>query len=73
MTSMSFGHLEWVLFGWVLANQGGVPLPVVPVLLAAGALAATGRVSIVETVAVAVGASLCADLGWYGVGRWRGA
>jgi membrane protein DedA with SNARE-associated domain/rhodanese-related sulfurtransferase len=73
MTSMSLGHVEWVLFGWVLANQGGVPLPVVPVLLAAGALAATGRVSIVEIVAVAVGASLCADLGWYGVGRWRGA
>ena len=73
MTSMSVGHVEWVLFGWVLANQGGVPLPVVPVLLGAGALAATGRLRIVEIVAIAVGATLCADLGWYGVGRWRGA
>jgi membrane protein DedA with SNARE-associated domain/rhodanese-related sulfurtransferase len=70
---MVLEHAQWVLFGWVLANQGGVPLPVVPALLAAGALAATGRLGIVEIVAVAVGATLCADLGWYGVGRWRGA
>ncbi|HKC10328.1 MAG TPA: rhodanese-like domain-containing protein [Methylomirabilota bacterium] len=70
---MSLGHVEWVLFGWVLANQGGVPLPVVPILLAAGALAATGRLNIVEIGTVAMGATLCADLGWYAMGRWRGA
>jgi membrane protein DedA with SNARE-associated domain len=70
---MILDHVEWVLFGWVLANQGGVPVPVVPVLFAAGTLAASGRLSIVEIFAVAVGATLCADLGWYGVGRWRGA
>jgi membrane protein DedA with SNARE-associated domain/rhodanese-related sulfurtransferase len=66
-------HVEWVLFGWVLANQSGVPVPVVPGLLAAGALAASGQVSIVEIFTVAVVATLCADLGWYGLGRWRGA
>jgi membrane protein DedA with SNARE-associated domain/rhodanese-related sulfurtransferase len=66
-------HAEWVLFGWVLANQGGVPLPAVPVLLAAGALGARGRMSLVEVVALTVVASLCADVGWYGLGRWRGA
>ncbi|HKA62496.1 MAG TPA: rhodanese-like domain-containing protein [Methylomirabilota bacterium] len=66
-------HAEWVLFGWVLANQGGVPLPAVPVLLAAGALGARGRMSVVEVVALTVVASLCADVGWYGLGRWRGA
>lgn len=70
---MSLGHLEWMLFGWVLANQGGVPLPVVPILLAAGALAASGRAGIWEVGAIAVGATLCADLGWYAMGRWRGA
>ena len=70
---MILDHVEWVLFGWVLANQGGVPMPVVPGLLAAGALAASGRLSLVEIFAVAVGATLCADLGWYSVGRWRGA
>jgi len=71
--AVSLGHVEWVLFGWVLANQGGVPLPVVPILLAAGALAATGRLNIVEIGTVAMGATLCADLGWYAMGRWRGA
>jgi membrane protein DedA with SNARE-associated domain len=66
-------HVEWVLFGWVLVNQSGVPVPVVPGLLAAGALAASGRLSIVEIFTVAVVATLCADLAWYGLGRWRGA
>jgi membrane protein DedA with SNARE-associated domain/rhodanese-related sulfurtransferase len=70
---MILSHVEWALFGWVLANQGGVPVPAGPILLAAGALAASGRVGIVEVFAVAVGATLCADLGWYSVGRWRGA
>ena len=64
---MILDHVEWVRFGWVLANQGGVPVPVIPVLFAAGTLAASGRVSIVEIVAVALGATLCADLGWYSV------
>ena len=41
--------------------------------MAAGALAASGRTSIVEIFTVAVVATLCADLGWYGLGRWRGA
>lgn len=66
-------HAEWVLFGWVLATQGGVPLPAVPVLLAAGTMGASGRMSLVEIVALTIVASLCADLGWYGLGRWRGA
>lgn len=70
---MILEHAGWVVFGWVLANQGGVPMPVVPVLLAAGGLAATGRISIGHVFAVAVGATLCADLAWYGLGRWRGA
>jgi len=32
-------HAEWLLFAWVLGNQGGLPVPVVPALLGAGALA----------------------------------
>jgi len=51
----------WLLFAWVAANQGGVPIPVVPPLIGAGA------------VVVAVSASLTADLAWYGIRRWRGA
>src|SRR6266850_5794308 len=66
-------YAGWILFAWILANQGGVPVPVVPVLLGAGALAGSGRLSIAVILAVAVGATLCADLGWYSLGRWRGA
>ena len=65
---------EWALFVWVLANQGGVPIPVVPALLGAGALAGSGgSLSVVVTLAVSIAAALCADLTWYLLGRWRGS
>jgi len=65
-------NAQWVLFAWIMANQGGVPVPVVPALFAVGALIASGRLGIVTTMAVAVGATLCADLVWYSLARWRG-
>jgi membrane protein DedA with SNARE-associated domain len=34
-----------LLFVWVLAEQLGLPLPSIPVLVAAGALSAEGRMS----------------------------
>src|ERR1700741_3698701 len=67
-------HLPgWVLFFWVFANQGGVPIPVVPSLVAAGALASTGGPSLAPTLAAAVVAAVCADMVGYGLGRWPGA
>jgi membrane protein DedA with SNARE-associated domain len=66
-------HAEWLLFAWVLGNQGGLPVPVVPALLGAGALAGNGHLSLGVIIVLAVGASLGADLTWYGLGRWRGA
>jgi membrane protein DedA with SNARE-associated domain len=66
-------HAEWILFAWVFGNQAGVPLPVAPALLGAGALAANGHLSTAMIIAVAVAASLTADLTWYGLGRWHGA
>jgi len=66
-------HLEWLLFAWVLGNQAGLPVPVVPALLGAGAVAASARLSLSRIIVIAVGASLSADLTWYGLGRWRGA
>ena len=45
----------------------------VPALLGAGALAGSGDLSMAVIIAVAIGASLGADLTWYGLGRWRGA
>ena len=63
---------EVALFVWVLANQGGVPVPAGPALLGAGALAGSGDLSVVVILAVSVAAALCADLTWYLLGRWRG-
>jgi membrane protein DedA with SNARE-associated domain len=65
-------HAQWVVFALILANQAGVPVFAAPALLGVGALAWTGDVNVGIAVTGAVAASLCADLGWYSVGRWRG-
>ena len=62
-----------VLFGWVLLDQAGVPLPAVPLLLVVGALAGAGRLSLWLAMGAAVAGCLVADLLWYIFGRRRGA
>jgi membrane protein DedA with SNARE-associated domain/rhodanese-related sulfurtransferase len=57
---------------WVLAEQLGLPIPAAPILLAAGAVAATGSLSLILLIALATGAALTADLFWYHVGRSHG-
>jgi len=61
-----------LLFAGVLANQAGVPLPMVPALIAAGTLSAHAGSGMASSILVAVVAALAADIIWYGVGRWRG-
>jgi len=61
-----------LIFGFVLLEQLGAPIPALPVLIVAGALAANGDLSAVQVLAVAVVASLLADSVWYGLGRFRG-
>lgn len=65
-----YGQL--VLFAAVFVQQIGVPIPAIPVLLGAGALAGTGRMSAPLAVALAVAASLPGDLLWYYLGLRRG-
>ncbi len=65
-------HGYALLFAWVLAEQMGLPIPSLPILLAAGALAGAGRLSLGWSIILAVGASLIADLLWYEIGRHRG-
>jgi membrane protein DedA with SNARE-associated domain len=62
-----------VVFGWVFAEQIGLPLPAVPILLAAGALAGTGHLSLVLVLVMAAVASLVSDVIWYWIGRTGGA
>jgi membrane protein DedA with SNARE-associated domain len=65
-------HGYTVVFGWVLAEQIGLPLPAVPFLLAAGALAGTGRLSVGMALLAAGVASLIGDMVWYWIGRAGG-
>jgi membrane protein DedA with SNARE-associated domain/rhodanese-related sulfurtransferase len=60
------------VFLYVLASQLGIPVPSAPLLLAVGALAATGRVGLAPAGAAVVLACLSADSIWYKVGRTRG-
>src|SRR5499426_4820477 len=65
-------HAEWIVFALILANQAGIPVFAAPALLAVGAPVWTGDMNVGVALAGAMGASVCADLGWYTVGRCRG-
>jgi len=65
-------HGYLVLFVWVLAEQVGVPIPAVPVLLGAGALAGMGEMDLAVAIGVATAASLLSDGLWFQLGRARG-
>jgi membrane protein DedA with SNARE-associated domain len=65
-------HGYVVLLVWVFAEQVGLPIPSMPLLLAAGALAGTGRMSFFASLFYAVLAALAADTLWYQLGRRRG-
>lgn len=65
-------HGAMVLFAVVFIEQIGLPLPALPVLIAAGVLAGTGYMSLWTTLGVTVAAALLADWIWYELGRRRG-
>jgi membrane protein DedA with SNARE-associated domain len=69
---MMLEHAPWFLSAWVFCNQAGVPVPIIPALIGAGALAGNGHLSMALIVGSAIGASLAADVLWYGLGWWRG-
>jgi len=58
-----------LLFAWVLIEQLGVPLPAVPVLLAAGALSAQHEFNFSFALLAGLVASLIADSTWFFIGR----
>ena len=66
------GHAEAVLFVAVFAEQIGLPLPAIPILLATGALIADGTLNPLAAVGITVVASVLADLIWYYLGRYGG-
>ena len=56
----------------VLLQQLGLPIPAVPTMMVAGALAAAERINGIATFLLSVGASLVADLVWFWAGRRYG-
>jgi membrane protein DedA with SNARE-associated domain/rhodanese-related sulfurtransferase len=56
----------------VLLNQIGLPVPVLPTLVLAGALGANGQLPLAAMFLAAVGACLLADCGWYWIGQKYG-
>jgi membrane protein DedA with SNARE-associated domain len=65
-------HGVALVFVFVLLEQGGLPIPAVPALLVAGALAGSGAFTTAEVLAAAVAASLIADLAWLYAGSRLG-
>jgi len=61
-----------IVFGNVFAEQIGVPVPAIPTLMVAGALAAGGKLSMPAVFAVALVACVIADVAWYAAGRHYG-
>ena len=56
----------------VLLQQLGLPIPAVPTMMLAGALAIAGRIDFAAAFAISVAASLFADLLWFWAGRRYG-
>jgi membrane protein DedA with SNARE-associated domain len=65
-------HGYAVLFVWVFFEQLGLPIPSIPLLLAAGALAGTGKLSLTLVILLPLAAALSSDVLWFEVGRRRG-
>jgi membrane protein DedA with SNARE-associated domain len=62
-----------LLFVWVLFEQGGLPIPATPLILAAGALAGQHKMSLPLVVLTGTAACMGADIFWYHFGQRRGA
>jgi membrane protein DedA with SNARE-associated domain len=65
-------HGYVLLLGWVFAEQVGLPVPSMPLLLAAGALAGAGRLNFFASLFYVMLAAMTADSIWYQLGRRKG-
>jgi membrane protein DedA with SNARE-associated domain len=62
----------WLVFGMVLAENLGVPLPSFPVLLMAATMVRSTHFSLAGLLLVSTLGALTADITWYILGRVRG-
>jgi membrane protein DedA with SNARE-associated domain/rhodanese-related sulfurtransferase len=66
-------HAYSVMFGWVLIEQAGVPVPSVPIMLAAGTMSAAHKVHIALLLPLVLLACIVSDSAWYWMGRRYGS
>ena len=72
LTKFLIHHGYSVIFFWVLAEQAGMPLPSVPLLLTAGALSAEGKISFNLLILLTFCGAFLSDLMWFQLGRTQG-
>jgi membrane protein DedA with SNARE-associated domain/rhodanese-related sulfurtransferase len=65
-------HDKLALFSAVLLESLGVPLPAAPFILAAGALAGSGKLNPAMLLGAGVAAAMLGDFLWYRLGRREG-
>jgi membrane protein DedA with SNARE-associated domain/rhodanese-related sulfurtransferase len=65
-------HAYTILFGWVLIEQAGVPIPSVPVMLAAGTMSSAHRLHVAYVLPVILLACAISDSMWYLLGKRYG-
>lgn len=65
-------HGVWLVFVNVFVEQLGIPVPALPTLIVAGALAARGDLSAPQVLLAALLAAMIADAIWYALGRRHG-
>jgi membrane protein DedA with SNARE-associated domain len=70
--SLFASHAYIVVFVVTAIDATGTPFPGRVLLIAAGALAASGDASIVRMILLAAAGAVIGDHGWYLVGRWKG-
>ena len=63
---LKYGY--WLTLACVFAEQMGLPLPAVPILVGMGALARQGNVSFAAILVMSLIGSMAADLTWYYLG-----
>jgi membrane protein DedA with SNARE-associated domain/rhodanese-related sulfurtransferase len=66
-------HTYSLLFGWVLIEQGGLPVPSVPLMIAAGTMSAAHKLHVAYALPVILFACLVSDSAWYYLGKRFGA
>lgn len=65
-------HAYAVMFGWVLFEQAGFPVPSVPLMLAAGTMSAAHKVHLAVLLPLVLLACILSDSAWYWLGKRYG-